>query len=336
MTRAWTLLIVLLLAMRLASLSHPAGGDQSLYLYSGQRILAGDTPYLDAWDQKPPGVLFVYAALWAVWPDDSVVAAADLASAGVTAWLLIVLGRRLFSPGVGFGAAAACLLLSDPALQRLSGLNVRGQCETFIVPAVTLSLVLATMPRRRAWHLMLSGMSLGVACWMKYNAVAYALPLAVAVLGTASPGLKTRPPSIQLALVAAGAAVAAALGLGHFAARGALADLFRATIGYNLEYSGETYGGPLGALAYLVTMPIARARVDLLWFLGLAGAVVLVFRWKQQRGAAVVLAWLAAVVISIAVNGARGLPQYFIQAPPALALAFAAGLAMVWSGESQG
>ena len=301
-----------------------------MYLYSGQRILAGDTPYLDVWDQKPPGIMFVYAALWGLWPDESVVAAADLLAAALTASLLVVLGRRLFSAPVGFGAAAAFLLLGDPALQRLGGLNVRAQCETFIVPAVALSLVLVTMPRRRAWHLVAGGAAFGVACWLKYNAAAYALPVVAAVLWFDVPGLKTRPPRIQLALVATGAIVVGLLGLGHFAARGALADLWRATIGYNLQYSGETYGGLLGPLAYLVTMPLARARVDVLWFLGLAAAAVLALKWRGDRSTRIVLGWLAAVVISIALNGARGLPQYFIQAPPALALAFAAGLAIAW------
>ncbi len=318
--------------MRIPSLTHPAGGDQSLYLYSGQRILAGDTPYLDVWDQKPPGIMFVYAALWAVWPDESVVAAADLLAAALTAWLLVVLGRRLFSPEAGFAAAAAYLLLGDPALQRLGGLNVRGQCETFIVPAVALSLVLVTMPRRRTWHLIGAGVALGVACWLKYNAVAYALPLAVALWhrdGWAED--EQRRPARAMALVAAGVAGFSLLAIGHFAARGALADLWRATIDYNLQYSGETYGGTLGVLTYPFTMPIARARVDLLWFLGLAGAGALAIWCRQHRGSVVVLAWLAAVVRSIGVNGARGLPQYFIQAPPALAFAFVVGvLGMAW------
>jgi hypothetical protein len=333
--RVWILILLFLLALRLPSLTHPAGGDQSLYLYSGQRVLAGDTPYLDVWDQKPPGIMFVYAALQAVWPDESVVAAADLLAAALTAGLLVVLGRRFCTEEVGFIAAAAFLLLGDPALQRLGGLNVRGQCETFIVPAVVLSLVLATTPGRRAWHLLLAGVSLELACWLKYNAAAYALPLVVAVLAqratsTDSPGLKTRPPGVELALVGAGAVIVGLLGLGHFAARGALDDLWRATVSYNLQYSGETYGGPLGALAYLVTMPVERARVDVLWFLGLAGAAVAALRWRGGA-TAIVLAWIAAVVISIAVNGARGLPQYFIQAPPALALAFAVGVAVVWT-----
>jgi hypothetical protein len=256
-----------------------------------------------------------------------VVPAADGLAAALTAWLLVVLGRRLFSPEAGFAAGAVFLLMGDPALQRLAGLNVRGQCETFIVPAVALSLVLVTMPRRRTWHLIGAGVALGVACWLKYNAAAYALPLAVALWHRdAWTDGEPRRPARAMALVAAGGLGFSLLAIGHFAARGALGDLWRATIDYNLQYSGETYGGPLGVLAYPVTMPFARARVDLLWFLGLAGAGALAVWCRQHRGSVVVLAWVAAVVVSIGVNGARGLPQYFIQAPPALAFAFVVGL----------
>ena len=45
---------------------------------------------------------------------------------------------------------------------------------------------------------------------------------------------------------------------------------------------------------------------------------------------AAVVAWLAAAVLSIAVNGARNLPQYFVQAGPALAFACAAGYLTAW------
>jgi hypothetical protein len=44
----------------------------------------------------------------------------------------------------------------------------------------------------------------------------------------------------------------------------------------------------------------------------------------------VIGASIGAVVLSIAMNGSRGLPQYFIQATPILALAGAAGLAAAW------
>ena len=107
------------------------------------------------------------------------------------------------------------------------------------------------------------------------------------------------------------------------ALHGALGDLYRATIGYNLQYSAETYGGPAHAIRYLAGLPLERARVDGLWFAGGLGALCLVAAVRRPA-AQVTLVWLAASVLSIAINGSRGLPQYFVQAAPALALAAAA------------
>lgn len=50
-----------LVALRLPSLAQPGGADQEAYAYVGQRLLAGEQPYRDAWDQKPPGIHFLYA-----------------------------------------------------------------------------------------------------------------------------------------------------------------------------------------------------------------------------------------------------------------------------------
>ena len=44
----------------------------ALYGYVGQRILHGEVPYRDAWDQKPPGIHATYAGLWTIWPDERV------------------------------------------------------------------------------------------------------------------------------------------------------------------------------------------------------------------------------------------------------------------------
>ena len=100
----WTVLLALL-ALRIPSLVQPAGADQSLYTYVGLRILDGGTPYLDAWDQKPPGVHLLYALLWRIWPDERVVAASDLAAAIAVCWLLILIGRRVASNAAGWTAA---------------------------------------------------------------------------------------------------------------------------------------------------------------------------------------------------------------------------------------
>ena len=328
---AWPILLFALLTFRLPSLAQPAGGDQSLYVYVAQQINAGDVPYRDAWEQKPPGVFFIYAALQWLWPWGSIVAAADLVAAACTAWLLVGLGRRMFGGVAGEVAAALFLLLGDPGIQKLAGLYVRGQCEVFIALAVTGAMTLAWRPGRQAWHAVLAGVLVAVAFWVKYNAIVYAIPVILAFLFSPGPSDRRRR---DLGLAAAGALFIAAAGLGFFAATGALTDLWLATIGYNIAYSTETYTGPWQAVTYLVSMPVTRAYVDGLWFLGGLGAVILVAT-SRKAAAWVALAWVAAVILSIAINGARGLPQYFVQATPALALTAAAGLIAGWHGRSR-
>src|SRR4030095_1932335 len=108
----WTLLLLMLVALRVPALLRPSGGDQDLFSYNAVRMLHGDVPYLDAWDQKPPGIFFAYAAAWAVYPNERVIALLDLGAAVATAALLIALGRRMFGGYVGYGAAVLFLLLA--------------------------------------------------------------------------------------------------------------------------------------------------------------------------------------------------------------------------------
>jgi hypothetical protein len=112
-----------------------------------------------------------------------------------------------------------------------------------------------------------------------------------------------------------------------FAAGDALRDLYDATIAYNIHYSGETYQGPGHAVAYLFTFPVRHARVDALWLLGGAGCIVLLLTARRDPRRLFAVAWVAAACLTIAINGSRDLPQYFVQAAPALALAAA------WAGQ---
>src|SRR6187455_1070492 len=72
-----------LLLVRLPSLVQPMGPDQGLYAYVGERIRHGELAYRDAWDQKPPGIHYIYAGLRALSHRDLVVPAADLAAAAL-------------------------------------------------------------------------------------------------------------------------------------------------------------------------------------------------------------------------------------------------------------
>jgi hypothetical protein len=329
----WLAVLALLLAIRLPSLVEPAGGDQGLYAYEGQRLLAGATMYRDVWDQKPPGIAALYAALLSVWPHESVVPAADLGAAAAVAALLVLLGRRRYTLQTGFGAAVLFLLLGDPSLQRNSGVYVRGQCEPFIALAVVAALVLLATRARRPWHCVAAGVCLAAAFWLKYNAIAYGLPAALAVAAWGAPDARPRGRALvgDLLWVGLGFAAVTAGVCAYFAWRGALLDLYLATISYNLRYSGETYTGTAGLLSYPLTAPFTRARVDLLWYLGGIGSLLLLPQIRSVRSVPVTLGWLVAAILSVQINGGRDLPNYFVQANAPLALAAASGLAtLAW------
>ncbi|MGE5360273.1 MAG: hypothetical protein ACM3NQ_14750 [Bacteroidales bacterium] len=329
----WLALLAFLLAVRLPSLVEPAGGDQGLYLYSGQRVLAGGTMYKDAWDQKPPGIASLYAVLWRIWPHESVVPGADLLAAAAVAALLVLLGRRRFSESIGLGAAALFLLLGDPSLQRNSGVYVRGQCEPFIGLAVVAALALLAAADRRPWHAVAAGMCLAASFWIKYNAITYGLAAALALWAWAPDARRSvRALAADFAWVGLGFGSVLVAVCAYFAWRGALVDLYLATITYNLRYSGEMYSSVAGLLAYPVAMPLKRAQVDLLWYLGGIGSLLLIRDVRSTRSAVVVFGWLVAAILSIQING-RDLPNYFVQANAPLALAAVAGLAtLAWRG----
>ena len=336
----WWLLIVALLAWRVPSLAQPAGADQALYAYVGQRILAGELPYRDAWDQKPPAVHYAYALMQAVWPAPAVVAAADLLLTALTAWALAALARRLVAfPYAGWVTAALYLLLANPAFTRVGGVRIRAQCESFIGVLAALA-VLAVCWRwsssdRRvsAGGALLAGLGVGLAATFKYNAGVYALPLVLAIVLAANGGRwpsRIRSAVGPLAAMAAGVAAPVVVMVGGFWAAGALEDLYLATIAYNLRYSGETYASRWHMVQYLLTFPIGHARVDALWLLGGAGCAVLLVAGRWHPRTLVAVAWVAAACLAIAINGSRGLPQYFVQAWPPLALAAGVAAGTIW------
>jgi hypothetical protein len=328
-TRLVLLLATVLLLVRIPSLVQPMGADQGLYAYIGDRILAGDLPYRDAWDQKPPAIHYTYAVMRGIWRSDSVVAFTDLVLAAMIAVMLARLGSLLAGPAVGFGAALLYLFLSDPSFQRLAGVAIRAQCESFIALAVTGAILLLANARDnpRPMLYFLAGVLFGGAIAFKYNAAAYLGAAMIALWAWQRLGLK------EAGSVVAGAAVLPLVYLMVFVISGAFSDLYDATIIYNIRYSGETYSGPAHFAWYLLTFPVQHARVDALWLLGGAGCAVLLAASTRNVERLIAPAWVAAACLVIAVNGSRGLPQYFVQALPALALSAAWGASLLVSSK---
>jgi hypothetical protein len=63
-SRAWFLggLVVVFLRA-LPNLRFPIGRDQATYCVIGQGLLHGQLLYRDLWDNKPPGIFYIYALI---------------------------------------------------------------------------------------------------------------------------------------------------------------------------------------------------------------------------------------------------------------------------------
>lgn len=153
--------------------------DEQLYSLIGQRMLAGDLPYVDLWDRKPWGLFALFALAHAVGGPGALayqVMAALFAVAG--AWLVFALARRLVDDVTACGAAIAY-----PALLYAYG-SLAGQSEAFLLPfTLGMMWLVADMPQGRPLAKALAAMLLGgLALQIKTTALPQCVALGLAAL----------------------------------------------------------------------------------------------------------------------------------------------------------
>jgi Dolichyl-phosphate-mannose-protein mannosyltransferase len=266
----------------------PIGPDQGTYSYVAERILAGGLPYVDAWDNKPPGTYYAHAAVLALVP------AADRWS-------------RSCLPGVQQECGYLALQLSDLVWTSLSGVAVfavarrlgfsRGRavlaCGLFLVFAnlsqlsregstpekqLLLPMVLAYLAALRggARGVFLGGLFAGVAFLFKQTAVSIPLALLAWVAWQRRPGKLTRG-----VWFGAGWLAPTAVTVAFFAAHGALGPLWEASFGYNVVQAGSSaLAVPRGALSG--AWHVFANSSALLWLLGLGGGLLVVSSWRPS------------------------------------------------------
>ena len=312
-------------AVRAPLFDLPLERDEGEYAYIAWRLAAGETPYLDWFDQKPPGVFLAYRAALAL-PGDPVVAiraVAALFCAG-SAVALFALGRALLgTAAAGVAALLFVFLSADPLLQ-----GSFANTEIFMVPWVLLAAFLsmrvfgAARPRFATGFAV--GLALGVATAFKQVAGVNA-PLLLALFWLRAPrGERLASTSRFGGAVAAGVvSVWAAIAL-WFAARGGFAAALDAILLHNLAYTAErTLAERWAALQYFVP-PLGPSQ-GVAWALAGLGLVVLARR--PDRFPALFLGGFAAAnAVGLASSGFF-FPHYFQQILPAIAMLAAAAIA---------
>jgi hypothetical protein len=173
-SRMWLGLSLLFVFLRMVpTITYPLARDQATFCFIAQRMLDGKRLYLDLWDNKPPGIFYIYAlivklfgtAMWSVGVVDVL-------------WLL-VFSYLLFRFTERFlGTVAAVIAVVLHATWRAwMGYWDAAQSENFLVLFVLAAYFLSASASRRRWlHDACSGLLFGMAFWLKYTAVAF-LPL---------------------------------------------------------------------------------------------------------------------------------------------------------------
>jgi 4-amino-4-deoxy-L-arabinose transferase-like glycosyltransferase len=319
--RAAPALVVLLVAAALAFvavrapvLSLPLERDEGEYAYVAWRVLEGELPYRDAFDQKPPGVFAAYVLAF-------LLLGRSLEAIHLFAWawtlataaLLFALVRRLAGGlAAGFALLVFAVLSGHPAL-----LATAANTEIFMLLPLTASLLALerALAGDRAGPWLACGALAAAGCWLKQVAALHALFLAAAALTSLPRTGRPRALARRLVALAAGAVLVSAPVLGLFAAAGGLAAFADAVLFHNFAYVGSVPAA-VGLAQLRHALALQAPALGVAWLL--AAAALLVPGWLSLRGRGLLGGWLAASLCAAAV-GLHFRPHYFVQALPPLA-----------------
>jgi Dolichyl-phosphate-mannose-protein mannosyltransferase len=229
----WLAAATLFVAARaLPVISNVPGRDEGTYLTIGRSVLQGRILYRDLWDNKPPGIFYLYgligkifgARMWGV-------AAVDFLLLLVVSWCVFFFVEKFLGPA---GAAVAVAVQTVWHVE--AGYIFTAQPEFFQLPLIigAYFLVSVRTSARTRWRYLLAGVVLGAAFWIKYNAILFLPLLLLPCLQL--PALDERPPRLALNVdlrafaarafwILAGFSAVITAVLVYFALHGALAAL---------------------------------------------------------------------------------------------------------------
>jgi 4-amino-4-deoxy-L-arabinose transferase-like glycosyltransferase len=330
---AWAVILVLFALMRISLISIPFERDEGEYAYIAQRMLVGDVPYRDAFDQKPPGVFLIYLITFALF-GQSVQAVHVVMHvwtlAGVV--LLFKLVQRLSGTTAGLLAAMAYAVMTAER----GVLGSTANTEIFMLTPMIAGILCVTGTREQRivpWRLIAGGALLACAFWIKQVVITDIIfaCVIVALVDVSPPqsALHVLWPAIRrLLLLALGAALITAPIFLYFILHRALHDFLYAAFIYNFGYSTSELGSfALVWGRFRGTFGAILAADWLFWMAG-AAAIAVLFVQRHWRLLGFYLGFLALSSVGVSFAGYFR-PHYFMQLLPAVASL--AGVGLAWA-----
>jgi Dolichyl-phosphate-mannose-protein mannosyltransferase len=318
----------------------PWSADAGAYANIGRALDLGGVLYRTVWDNKPPGVYWLAAALTT--GGASALRVQVGLSVLVAAGTLLVwaIGRRLASPRAGLVAALLFAVLASVPNFTGDQLNAEIAGAPWVLAAM---LVLVWRFPVGAARALAAGALLGVALLFKTTfaadlVAALAVPL---IAATGEVGERRRigwGDAGRSALVAAGAGVLVAAALVPVWRQGALPALVDVVAHQDVRYArwAQVAGvGPLDFAARPGPLLQVLAATRLLAVLGTgAGAALILARRGPRTGA--LLAWWLACDLAATMADSRAFTHYALAMVGALALAAGLAADRAWRSQTLG
>ncbi len=257
--------------------NHKVESDVTVYAYGGQEILRGDIPFKDFWENKPPGIYYLYAgAFWLMGSDSWSV------------WYLTVLWTALLLAAMYFflkammGPTSSLLgtLLFLGVILQPSYFQGAGNPEFFgelpAIGALFLSFEYFRSPSKV--KLVGLGAMLTADGVLKPTIVGTPAMCILVILAYESLQHGVRAAARALVYLALPPVLGLALVVGYWSWKAALTDLWQATVAYSfaLFRPGLTLRGAYGVLRRFATEP------PFLILLGFSSGTGL-FLWRSRR-----------------------------------------------------
>lgn len=306
--------------------------DEGSTITMAQLILAGQVPYLEAADNRPPLVPYAKALILAVtgdWNTRAVHGGVAL-MLGLTAILLWQTARRLGQEPAGVIAAIIFTWLSAGMLPAIDTLTAHTGWFVIFFSSLGFWLFSRALGRSSGWLAAGSGVAFGLSCLAKQPGLLdFGVCIVILLLMAGfDRGSRARLGRLGFALVI-GLVLPLTITVTYFYLRGALDDLIFYAWTYNTKYYVPAVPLVERLMAIRVPFELLFARMPVILLLGLVAAAGLLrnalasLRLKSV-GATVlpwlILGWTAAGLLSTMLSG-RDFSHYSIQVIPGLSLA---------------
>lgn len=310
--------------------------DESQFAGFAHTLLKGGLPYVHTLDTKPLGIYYFFAAIFAIFGKNDMIAVHIITAlwVGLTALFCYRIAAKIYSPRAGLIAALYYAIFTTAYVPKFISTSIIVLMMLPLTMSIDLFLSWEQSGRRR--YLLLSGITWGLACLFKYHAGINLIVIAMYLLlfrplymERSFAAAKIKP---LLIFIAGGVIVGAVFAL-HLIILGVWDEFFFWSLQGSLAYinAGTTIINFWQRLIVRGGTIVASAFV--LWFFGLRRTahlvrdLFLVTRHRRLKCEEyLILIWFALSLLAVSTGG-RFYGHYFLQLYPALCV-LAAGSTM--------